>query len=61
LIAELQGDRSRRVSIITQNIDGMHQRAGACDVVELHGSLWRVRCDREGATWARTCCALAPG
>jgi NAD-dependent deacetylase len=48
VIAELQGDPSRRVSIVTQNIDGMHQRAGARDVVELHGSLWRVRCDREG-------------
>ena len=48
LIAELQRDPSRRVSIVTQNIDGMHQRAGARDVVELHGSLWRVRCDREG-------------
>jgi NAD-dependent deacetylase len=47
LIAELQADASRRVSIITQNIDGMHQRAGARGVVELHGSLWRVRCNRE--------------
>jgi NAD-dependent deacetylase len=35
-------------AVITQNIDGMHQRAGSTDVVELHGSLWRVRCDREG-------------
>ncbi len=34
--------------IVTQNIDGMHQRAGASEVVELHGSLWRVRCDAEG-------------
>ncbi|MDA1193555.1 MAG: NAD-dependent deacylase [Planctomycetota bacterium] len=30
--------------VITQNIDGLHQRAGAEDVVELHGSIWRVRC-----------------
>ena len=34
------------VSIITQNIDGMHQRAGSNNVIELHGSLWRIRCDR---------------
>ncbi|MFC1849817.1 NAD-dependent deacylase [candidate division CSSED10-310 bacterium] len=34
--------------VITQNIDGMHQRAGSKKVIELHGSLWRVRCDREG-------------
>jgi NAD-dependent deacetylase len=34
-------------TVITQNIDGLHQRAGSRNVVELHGSLWRVRCDRE--------------
>lgn len=36
------------VTIITQNIDGLHQRAGAENVIELHGSLWRVRCDACG-------------
>ena len=35
--------------VITQNIDGMHQRAGSRDVVELHGSLWRLRCEGCGA------------
>jgi NAD-dependent deacetylase len=30
--------------IVTQNIDGLHQRAGCRDVIELHGSLWGVRC-----------------
>ncbi|PRY01655.1 NAD-dependent protein deacetylase [Allonocardiopsis opalescens] len=30
--------------IITQNVDGLHQAAGARDVVELHGALDRVRC-----------------
>lgn len=36
--------------VVTQNIDGLHQRCGvdAAKVIELHGSLWRVRCDREG-------------
>jgi len=33
------------VTIVTQNIDGMHQRAGTKNVIELHGSLWRLRCD----------------
>jgi len=37
--------------IVTQNIDGLHQRAGGTDVLELHGSLWGVRCDREGKRW----------
>lgn len=30
--------------IITQNVDGLHQAAGACEVVELHGNLDRVVC-----------------
>ena len=34
--------------IVTQNIDGMHQRAGSENIIELHGSLWRIRCDQEG-------------
>lgn len=31
-------------SVVTQNIDGLHQLAGATRVTELHGSLWRLRC-----------------
>lgn len=30
--------------IVTQNVDGLHQRAGSRRVVELHGSLYAVRC-----------------
>ncbi len=30
--------------VITQNVDGLHHRAGSRRVVELHGSLFRVRC-----------------
>lgn len=32
------------VRIITQNIDGLHQKAGSHSVIELHGSLRRWRC-----------------
>lgn len=32
------------VVVITQNIDGLHARAGSRDVIELHGSLARFRC-----------------
>src|SRR2546428_3524075 len=31
-------------TLITQNIDGLHQSAGSRDVIELHGSIWRARC-----------------
>jgi NAD-dependent deacetylase len=33
-----------RLSVVTQNIDGLHQRAGSSDVVELHGSMFRFKC-----------------
>ncbi len=46
IIAQIQ-DKNPNTVIITQNIDGMHQRSGTDHVVELHGSLWRLRCDAE--------------
>ena len=42
-VAELQR-RGLLGGIITQNVDGLHQGAGAQDVIELHGSLSRVIC-----------------
>jgi len=43
-----------RVTIITQNIDGLHQAAGSTRVFEIHGSALRVRCHHHcgfGAPW----------
>ncbi|SNB68803.1 SIR2 family NAD-dependent protein deacylase [Thermoflexus hugenholtzii] len=37
--------------LITQNVDGLHSQAGSRRVIELHGSLWRMRCVREGRVW----------
>jgi len=31
-------------TLVTQNIDGLHQKAGSRDVIELHGNIWRSRC-----------------
>ncbi|MGW5053596.1 NAD-dependent protein deacetylase [Actinokineospora sp. NPDC004072] len=42
-VAALQA-RGFLSGVITQNVDGLHQAAGAVDVVELHGSLDRVVC-----------------
>ncbi len=36
------------ITVVTQNIDGLHQAAGSRNVIELHGSLWKLRCDRCG-------------
>lgn len=46
-IAALEG--THEVSVITQNIDGLHQRAGSTDVIELHGSIVRTKCSSCGA------------
>jgi NAD-dependent SIR2 family protein deacetylase len=42
-VAEL-GRRGLVTGIITQNVDGLHQAAGARDVTELHGNIGRVVC-----------------
>src|SRR5512140_1874235 len=44
-LAEI-GRRVPHFSLITQNVDGLHQRAGSQDVIELHGNITRVRCTR---------------
>ncbi len=49
IIARVQ-QQHPRTSIITQNIDGLHQRAGAQNVIELHGSIWRLRCPNSGTS-----------
>lgn len=41
-IAELA--KHKDVVILTQNIDGLHQRAGSKNVLELHGSIIRIKC-----------------
>ena len=42
-VAELQR-RGLVAGVITQNVDGLHQAAGTRQVIELHGSLYRVVC-----------------
>lgn len=37
-------NEGKHFTIITQNIDELHWKAGSKDVVELHGSLWKTRC-----------------
>ncbi len=37
-----------RFDLITQNVDGLHQRAGSEHVIELHGNIHRTKCFREG-------------
>ena len=46
-ISELQ--LTRTVSVITQNIDGLHEKAGSKAIANIHGSLAKFYCDECGA------------
>ena len=35
-------------SLITQNIDGLHEKARSKNTLELHGNIWKLRCIEEG-------------
>lgn len=37
-------DRVSRLTLVTQNVDGLHQRAGSVDVIEFHGNLFEDKC-----------------
>lgn len=41
-VAELE--KYANVVVLTQNIDGLHQRAGSSEVLELHGSIIKIKC-----------------
>ena len=46
-----------RFHLITQNVDGLHQRAGSRNVIELHGNITRTKCSEEGtivSSWKDT-------
>ena len=43
VLAKLE-ERGKLSAVITQNIDGLHQKAGSRRVLELHGSIWRNHC-----------------
>ena len=50
-LAELE-HAGRLQAVITQNIDGLHQKAGSRNVLELHGSIWRNHCMACGKSYA---------
>ena len=42
-LAQMEREKDR-FTLITQNVDGLHERAGSRNVIRLHGSIWVVRC-----------------
>jgi len=58
-LAHLQ-TRVSGFALVTQNVDGLHQRAGSTHVIELHGNIWRARCAR-GCDLVRDMAGTEPG
>jgi NAD-dependent deacetylase len=46
-LAELER-RTRNFGLITQNVDGLHDRAGSRCVLKVHGDIWALRCTKCG-------------
>ena len=51
-LAELEDQIATRpgasFTLVTQNVDGLHERAGSRNILRLHGSVWELRCTRCG-------------
>ncbi len=47
-LAKLQKEYSGKVTIITQNVDNLHEEAGSEDVIHMHGELIKMRCKESG-------------
>ena len=45
-LAKLENEYHKNITIITQNIDNLHQVAGSKNVIELHGSIMRNYCEK---------------
>ena len=43
MLAEMEAS-GRLEGVITQNIDGLHQKAGSRNVQEIHGTIWKNHC-----------------
>ncbi len=43
-LTQLQDRLGKGLALITQNVDGLHERAMTRNVLRLHGSIWRIRC-----------------
>jgi len=46
-LVELENKKSS-FTLITQNIDGLHTKAGSNNIIELHGNIWQMRCTKCG-------------
>jgi len=50
-LVELEG-RKPKFTLITQNVDGLHDLAGSKNLLKLHGDIWQLRCTECKNRWA---------
>lgn len=48
-IAEL--GRRKMLTVITQNVDSLHEQSGSGNVIKLNGDIWRMRCTQCNSEW----------
>ncbi len=54
-IARLQREHPGRVTLVTQNIDDLHERGGSGQVIHMHGQIMRALCADCGHQWGWAC------
>lgn len=52
-LAALEAEMGDRLTLVTQNIDDLHERGGHASVMHMHGELLKVRCGRSGQVFVR--------
>ena len=53
-LTDFQANFPGNFSIITQNVDNLHERAGSADVIHMHGELLKARCAKTGRVFPQT-------
>ncbi len=49
-LAQLESSKPN-FTLITQNVDGLHERGGSRRILKLHGDIWRLQCSDCGRNW----------
>ncbi|KAJ8727525.1 hypothetical protein PYW07_001644 [Mythimna separata] len=50
----------KKVTVVTQNVDGLHSRAGTRNIIELHGNMFKTRCTKCNEVLVNTDSPICP-
>lgn len=59
-LVRLEARLGEGFTLITQNVDGLHDRAGSARILKVHGDIWTLRCTRCGAERVNRRAPLVP-